>query len=97
MASQSGPFEFEWDRGNAGKNKKHGIEDTESEESFFDENKVLLRDVLHSGGEERFILLGKTKGGDLLFVVFTQRNEKIRIISARRANKKEVPLYEKAA
>ena len=97
MPSHPGSLEFEWDRGNAGKNIKHGIEDAQSEEVFFDTKKVLLRDELHSGAEERFILLGKTKAGMLLFIAFTQRKAKIRIISARRANKREVPLYEKAA
>lgn len=89
-------LEFEWDGGNTGKNKKHAVEDTQSEEVFFDERKVILKDTLHSGKEERFILLGKTKRGRLLYVVFTRRGKKIRIISARELNRKEVPLYEKA-
>lgn len=90
-------FEFEWDRGNSGKNKKHRVEDPESEEPFFDPAKVVLEDTLHSGEEERFILLGKTKKGRLLFVVFSKRKHKIRIISARDTNRKERPLYEKTA
>ncbi len=96
MASDPGALEFEWDAGNAGKNRKHGVGDQEGEEAFFDERKVLLRDALHSGGEERFILLGRTRLGKLLFIAFTKRKGKIRIISARRANRREVPLYEKA-
>ena len=90
------PVEFEWDKGNLGKNKKHGVEDLESEGAFLDEGKVIFKDVLHSGSEERFILLGKTKLGRLLVVVFTERAKKVRIISARDINKKEVYLYEKA-
>ncbi|MDP2650708.1 MAG: BrnT family toxin [bacterium] len=86
--------EFQWDKGNTGKNRKHGVLDSESEEVFFDENKVMLKDVLHSGNESRFILLGKTKKGRLLFVVFAKRGAKIRIISARDINKKEKYLYE---
>lgn len=89
--------EFEWDSGNVGKNKKHGVENSESEEAFFDERKIVLRDPLHSHGEERFILLGRTKREKLLFVVFTRRGSKLRIISARRVNRKEVYLYEKKA
>ena len=90
-------FEFEWDRGNSGKNKRHGVEDPESEEPFLDPKKVVLRDTLHSDEEERFLLLGKTKKGRLLFVVFSKRKQKVRIISARDTNRKERPLYEKNA
>ena len=67
--------------------------DSECEEVFFDENKVVLKDVLHSDREERFIILGKTKKQRLLFVVFTTRNDKIRVISARNVNQKERKLY----
>ena len=96
MKIKSKALEFEWDRGNTGKNKKHSIEDYEGEEVFFDEHKIIVRDALHSGKEERFILLGKTKKGRLLFVVFTKRARKIRLISVRSVNKKEARLYEKA-
>lgn len=86
---------FEWDEGNIGKNKKHGVEDKESEEAFLDEGKVIHKDISHSRDEERFIILGKTKKDRLLYVIFTYRKKKIRIISARDINKKEVQLYEK--
>ena len=89
--------EFEWDHGNAGKNRKHGLEDAQCEEPFFDKNKVMFKDAFHSHGENRFILLGKTKTGRLLFVAFTIRGYRIRVISARNLNKKEAHLYEKAA
>jgi|SRR3989344_776545 len=87
-------FEFEWDIGNLGKNKKHGVEAQESEEAFLDDGRVIYRDAVHSENEERFILLGKTEKGRLLYVVFIYRRKKIRIISARDINKKEVQLYE---
>ena len=93
-------LEFEWDPGNSGKNKlKHNVEDWECEEAFFDPCKVIiLKDKLHSGGEERFILLGKTISKRLLFIAFTIRSNKIRVISARDVRKKkEVELYEKAS
>ncbi len=87
--------EFEWDKGNIGKNKKHNIEDKEAEEVFLDEGKVIFKDKIHStDDEERFIILGKTKKNKLLYLVFTKRTKKIRIISARKINKKEVHLYE---
>lgn len=89
-------FEFEWDRGNIDKNlKKHEVEDKETEEVFFDKKRFIFKDKLHSYGEERFRIIGKTKEKRLLFVVFTKRSKKIRIISARNINKKEVYLYEK--
>lgn len=88
--------EFEWDKGNIGKNKKHNVEDKEVEEVFFDENKVTFPDTIHStGDEERLRIIGKTKKGRLLFIVFTKRDNKVRVISARVVNRKEVPLYEK--
>ena len=90
-------YEFEWDKGNSNKNVKHKVEDKETEEVFFDDRKVIYKDILHSNKEKRYILLGKTKVKRLLFIVFTQRKNKIRIISARNINKKEVYLYEKKA
>lgn len=91
------PVAFDWDRGNIGKNIKHKVEDKEAEEVFFDKKKVIYKDILHSQKEERFIVIGKTKKGRLLYTVFTIRGRKIRIISARDINKKEVKLYEKKA
>ncbi len=86
--------EFEWDKGNIGKNIKHKVEDKESEEIFFDKKRFIFRDKIHSRNEERFRIIGKTKRKRLLFVVFTIRRRKVRIISARDINKKEVKLYE---
>lgn len=78
------PVNFVWDRGNQGKSwKKHQVSDIEAEEVFFDEDKKISRDELHSEQENRFIILGKIKTGRLFFVVFTIRDKKIRIISAR--------------
>ena len=88
------PLLFDWDNGNINKNLKHGITDKEAEECFFDTKKRTFKDKLHSKGEERFRVIGKTKKGRLLFIAFTIRNERIRTISARDINKKEVKLYE---
>ena len=97
--TNSDVLQFEWDTGNSGKNKrKHNVEDWECEEVFFDPRKAILQDALHSGQEERFILLGKTRHKRLLYLVFTIRNEKVRVISARDVTKrKEIDLYEKAS
>ena len=91
------PLRFEWDDGNKDKNwLLHRVSTTEAEEVFFDANKKLARDIIHSTDhEKRFILLGKTRLGRLLIVVFTIRDENIRVISARDLNRKERPLYEK--
>jgi uncharacterized protein len=87
--------EFEWDKGNTTKNwEKHGVSRDEAEQAFYDERKLTTDDVKHSHVEPRYILLGKTKTGRLLSIVYTIRNRKLRIISARDASKKEVFLYE---
>ena len=91
------PIEFEWDKGNTEKNQKHDVTNQEAEEAFFDSNKKAFKDPLHSRGEQRIRLIGKTKMRRLLFIVFTLRKNKIRIISARDINRKEVYLYEKKA
>ena len=91
------PAAFEWDAGNREKNfHSHGVDWEEIEEVFFSERKLLLDDVLHSARESRYVLLGETREGRALFVVFTIRRAKVRIISARDLNKKERTLYEEA-
>jgi uncharacterized protein len=89
---------FEWDRGNEQKNwLKHKVTSEEAEEPFFSDDYIILEDTAHTGSaEQRFILLGKTNKERMLFIMFTIRTEKIRIISVRIANKKEVIFYEKA-
>jgi hypothetical protein len=92
------PIEFQWDKGNINKNwQKHKVKNEECEEIFFDENKKVFKDIIHSGKEKRYRIIGKTKKQRLLFIVFTMRNKKLRIISARNLNKKEEYLYEKNA
>ena len=86
---------FEWDEGNIDKScQKHGITPKESEEIFLDENLPVSRDIEHSQKEKRFIGLGKTLENKILSVVFTLRKDKIRIISARKANLKERRAYD---
>jgi uncharacterized DUF497 family protein len=92
------PVAFEWDEGNSGKNlAKHGVTDAEAEEVFFDTNRKLYPDPRHSQGENRRIIVGRTEAGRLLFVVFTLRGKRLRVISARDLNKtREADLYEEA-
>lgn len=89
------PIEFEWDTGNSGKNLRlHEVADGECEEVFFDTAKKILNDVLHSGTERRYIILGSTREYRKLFVVCTIRGRKVRIISARDLNAKEKRLLQ---
>lgn len=89
------PLHFEWDRGNRDKNwRAHRVTPEECEEAFYDPQKRVLHDVLHSGHEERYLLIGATKQRRLLFIVFTVRDRKLRVISARDLNRKERSLYE---
>jgi uncharacterized DUF497 family protein len=90
--------EFVWDKANAHKNwLKHKVKTDEAEEIFFDKHRQEYPDPTHSTTESRSILVGMTKKRRLLFVVYTERNKKIRIMSARDINnRRERKLYEKA-
>lgn len=85
---------FEWDAGNLHKSwEKHGVSPQEAEEIFFNEPLVVAEDAAHSGTERRCFALGRTHEGRHLFVVFTARGAKIRVISARPMNRKERKVY----
>lgn len=84
---------FDWDNGNKNKNKlKHTVETSECEELFMN-SPDFLRDKQHSQIEERYIAYGKTNKSRKLFVSFTVRDNKIRVISARDQSKKEKQKY----
>jgi len=90
------PIEFEWDKGNIDKNFiKHKVTNKEIEEVFFCNHRFIFKDRLHSQKEERLRVFGATRSTRKLLVVFTQRKERIRVISARDMNKKETKFYEK--
>lgn len=85
---------FEWDNGNVSKNwEKHRVSYTECEEVFFNSPLVAGIDEKHSEGKNRFYLLGRTDNERLLFIVFTRRGKKIRVISARDMNRKERKIH----
>lgn len=87
---------FKWNEGNIDKSyQKHGVTSREAEEVFTDERQLVLEDIKHSEAEKRFTILGKNIKGNILFVAFTVRGVKVRIVSARKANIKERRLYEK--
>lgn len=86
---------FEWNEGNIIKNwERHKVTYFECEEIFFNEPLVVQHDKIHSTHENRYFALGKTDEGRLLFVVFTIRGDKIRVISARNMSKKERRCYQ---
>lgn len=85
---------FDWDRGNLEHIKKHKVGYVECEQVFFNKPFLVNKDQAHSQIEKRFEVLGGTNNERLLFVVFTVREGKIRIVSARDQNKKERRRYE---
>jgi hypothetical protein len=85
---------FEWDQYNSEKIKaKHNVTAVECEQVFFNLPVIAGDDDKHSEIENRFYVLGQTDAGRLLFLVFTVRKEKLRVISARDKNKKERRAY----
>jgi uncharacterized protein len=90
------PITFEWDKGNTDKNvKKHNVSNQEAEEAFINDPKFILSDEKHSSEKEiRHMLWGATNQKRFITVIFTIRNEKIRIISCRDMHKKERREYE---
>lgn len=93
-----GPFDllegFEWDEGNLAKSwEKHRVSIAECEQVFFNRPLVVADDERHSGEEPRYYVLGKTDTRRELFIVFTVRRRRVRVISARDMNKKEREKY----
>ena len=83
---------FEWDEDKNRLNReKHGISFETAAFVFRDEYYIEMYDFEHSIDEDRYIAIGMV--GDLLFVVFTERGENIRLISARLATESERRLY----
>lgn len=83
-------MEFEWHAEKAASNKrKHGITFDEAMTVFADPLAAIFDDEEHSEDELREIIVGQSSKGRLLLVSFTERGDKVRIISARRATKRE--------
>lgn len=83
---------FEWDEVKAEINKrKHGISFETAAQVFLDDDRLEIYDEAHSTEEERFITIGRA--GEVLFVVYTERTPRIRLISARLATPSERRLY----
>ncbi|MBM3254484.1 MAG: BrnT family toxin [Candidatus Omnitrophica bacterium] len=90
------PFSFDWDKGNINKNWiKHKVHFKEAEEVFFNKPLKVFPDKSHSKKEKRLVILGTTNLRRNLTIIFTFRQNKIRVISARNQSKKERGEYEK--
>ena len=88
---------FEWDKGNIDKNwEKHHVAYVECEELLLSGRFILSKDTTHSATEDRYQVLGRTDEGRILFLSFTLRGDKVRVITARDASKKERKTYEEA-
>ncbi len=86
---------FEWDPGNARKNEKHGVSQSEAEQVLFDPRLLIVADPSHSADEPRYHALGTTLDRRFLHIAFTLRAEGnlIRVISARDMHRKERKIY----
>lgn len=89
-------LKFEWDENkNQINQQKHAVSFEEAKTVFYDENALLIDDPDHSEEEERFIILGLSAQAKLLVVCHCYRASEtiIRIISARKATRKETQYY----
>jgi hypothetical protein len=85
--------DFEWDADKAAANAaKHGVTFEEATTVFLDLDYLLIRDVLEP---ERFVAIGMSSQARVLFVVHCERGEKLRIVSARHATRRERETYER--
>ena len=86
---------FEWDPAKAAANlEKHGVSLEAAATAFGDPLSITIGDPDHSYDEDRFVLIGQTSAGILVVVAHADRDETIRLISARMATKHERRDYE---
>lgn len=86
---------FEWDPDKAAHNrKKHGASFEEAQTVFEDDLFVVFEDPDHSIHEKRYLIVGQSNEGCLLVVSYTERARRVRLISARPANRREQRAYE---
>lgn len=86
--------EFEWDEDKAEVNlRKHGVSFELACEVFFDRNALSIADNSQAYAEDRFLTLGMAGGCVVLLVVSTDRDRRIRLISARKATNRETQRY----
>jgi uncharacterized protein len=87
--------EFEWDANKAALNvSKHGVSFEEAMTIFGDPLEAMIPDPVHAGAEMRFVSIGVSEAGRMLVVAYTERDRRIRIISAREPTPGERRQYE---
>jgi uncharacterized protein len=88
---------FEWDTRKAAQNlRKHKISFEEAATVFGDPLSLTIYDPLHSDDEDRFVTIGESNQGHILVIAHTDREDNIRIISARAATQHERETYEES-
>ena len=86
---------FEWDENKQKSNfRKHAVDFAEGESVFYDAHSLTIPDPDHSAKEHRFIDIGTSNKNRILVVVYTERENRIRIISVRKATGIERKMYE---
>lgn len=91
-------MEFEWNSDKATLNlEKHGVSFQEAATVFHDPLSVTFPDTDHSIAENRYVIIGLSRFEQLLIVAHIDREEKIRIISARKATRQEKRFYEEGS
>ena len=89
---------FEWDENKAKSNlAKHGVSFQEASTVFGDPLSLTISDPAHSQAEDRFIIIGHSHQRELLVVVHTERGDNMRVVSARRASRRERKTYEESS
>jgi uncharacterized DUF497 family protein len=90
-------MKFDWDASKAAANlRKHGVSFHEAATVFDDPLAITYADPDHSESEQRHITFGESSAGRLLVVSLVERSGTIRIVSARRATRKERTVYEES-
>lgn len=86
---------FEWNESKAKANlAKHGVSFDEAKTVFIDPFYIDFYDPDHSDEEERYIIIGQSQQHRLLVVSYTERRQRVRLISAREATRREKEAYE---
>lgn len=84
--------DFEWDEAKARTNlRKHGVAFTDAVTVFLDPRAIDAPDLEHP---ERYVIIGRAKGSRVLFVVYAERRDRIRLISARKVSPSQRRIYE---
>lgn len=91
-------MEFEWNQNKAKLNlEKHGVSFEEAATVFNDPLSITFPDPDHSIRENRYVIIGVSRFGQLLVIAHTDRIEKVRLISARKVTRQERRFYEEGS